>query len=267
MTTMPENERDLKPARLLAMVATTLCGVYFASCGLTKEKPATDDSANSSSQSGAQGPAGPAGTAGERGERGESYKEASHKLLTKLKPLQRGVLNLQCGGASGSGTRISQDTVITAYHVLNGASSCVVRSSGQQVGIGNQLSRSPSGRDIGYIRGLTFNFDVPIISPAKGKIPLVGDMLVLMSYPSFLTNDLQLTLGFVTDDNVQNSLEEMSLEWRDAIVSDMSAGSGSSGGPVFNEDGEFVGIHVGGFSGEDGGGTELNFQLMFQPAD
>jgi S1-C subfamily serine protease len=252
----------------LGLVGFSILVIFTAACGAKKDSDNSSDSTNQeNSETSSHGPAGPTGATGERGERGESFKEYSHNLLSKLKPLQRGVVNLQCGGGSGSGTRISQDTVVTAFHVLDGASSCVVRSNGQQVAIGTVLSRSPAGRDIGFIRGLTFNFEVPIINPVRDKLPAVGDLLVLMSYPSFLTNDLQTTLGFVTDDNVQNSLDEMGIEWRDAIMSDMSAGSGSSGGPVFSDAGEFVGIHVGGFSGEDGGGTELNFQLIFQNND
>lgn len=252
----------------LGLVVLATFSISTFACGAKKDSDNSSDSTNQENSGTApHGPAGPAGATGERGERGESFKEYSHKLLTKLKPLQRGVVNLQCGGGSGSGARISQDTVVTAYHVLDGASSCVVRSNGQQVAIGNVLSRSPSGRDIGFIRGLTFNFDLPIISPVREKLPAVGDLLVLMSYPSLLTNDLQTTLGFVTDDNAQDSLDEMGIEWRDAFITDMSAGGGSSGGPVFNDAGEFVGIHVGGFSGEDGGGTELNFQLIFQNND
>jgi S1-C subfamily serine protease len=261
-------EREGGKLYQLGLVGFTILVIITAACGVKEDFDKSSDSTNQqNSGTSSQGPAGPAGAAGERGERGESFKESSHKLLTKLKPLQKGVVNLQCGGGSGSGTRIGHDTVITAFHVLDGANSCVVRSNGQQVAIGNVLSRSPSGRDIGFIRGLTFNFEVPIINPVRDKMPAIGDLLVLMSYPSLLTNDLQTTLGFVTDDNVQNSLDEMGIAWRDAIMSDMSAGSGSSGGPVFSDVGEFVGIHVGGFSGEDGGGTELNFQLIFQNND
>jgi S1-C subfamily serine protease len=188
-------------------------------------------------------------------------------MLNNVKAFKAGVVNLLCNGASGSGTRISADTVVTAFHVIDGATSCVVRSDGVQVAVGGQLSRSPSGRDVGYVRGLSFSREIPIVPMVREKKPLVGDMLVLLSYPQIFQNDLQTSLGFVTDDDAQSSLDTLGIEWRGAIVSDMSAGGGSSGGPVFNQDGEFVGIHVGGFSGAEDGGLELNFQLIFEQND
>jgi S1-C subfamily serine protease len=124
-----------------------------------------------------------------------------------------------------------------------------------------------SGRDVGYIRGLTFAREIGTVPMVKGKKVAVGDSLALMSYPGIFTRDLQTSFGFVTDENAQASLGSMGIEWNNAIVSDMSAGSGSSGGPVFNTDGEFIGIHVGGFSGNDSGGLELNFQLIFEEND
>jgi S1-C subfamily serine protease len=251
------NCSNTKHHQIAGLFVTATALLLATACGQSK-------TLSEATSAGNIGPTGPAGAAGERG---ESFNQASRRILNKLKSFQAGVVNLQCNGASGSGTRISSDTVVTAFHVIDGATNCVIRSNNLQVAIGTQLSRSPSGRDIGYIRGITFYSDIPIIEQTKDKLPLVGDLLVLMSYPSLFTNDLQTTIGFVTDDNAQNSLGSMGLEWRDSIVSDMSAGGGSSGGPVFNEDGQFVGIHVGGFSGAEGGGTELNFQLIFQSGD
>ena len=254
-----------------------LAGLIFilVACG-RQDSQLLGDSQSTSGGSGNVGPAGPsgpvgqagaAGPAGPAGAQGESFREATRKLLVKVKEVQSGVVNLLCNGASGSGTRISSDTVITAYHVIENASSCVVRSNGLQVAVGGLLSRSPSGRDIGYIKGLNFSVDISKVGMVRQKRPLVGDLLVLLSYPQLFQNDLQTSIGFVTDDDAQSSLDTMGIEWRNAIISDMSAGGGSSGGPVFNQDGEFVGIHVGGFSGAADGGLELNFQLIFEQND
>jgi S1-C subfamily serine protease len=235
--------------------------LFTTACGNTKDSEV--------STAGTQGPAGssgPQGPSGQPGQPGESFQTTTRKLLELLQPKRNGVVNLICGSGSGTGTRISEDTVITAFHVIDGETSCVARSNGLQVAVGGTLSRSPGGRDIGYIRNLNFNSPVTIITPTKNATPMVGDMLVLISHPSDLRSDLQTSLGFVTDDNAQSSLGNMAVEWRDAIITDMAAGPGSSGGPIFNSNGEFVGVHVGGF-GDQSGGVELNFQLMFQSND
>ena len=239
------------------------CSFLLSACG--SEQAATQQSATSAPS--APGPAGSAGPIGPAGTAGESFRELHRKLLSQVKTNEGAVVNLLCNGASGTGTRIANDTVVTAFHVIDGATSCVVRANGLQVAVGGSFSRAPSGRDIGYVRGLNFNQNVPIIPITRRRNPLVGDLLVLLSYPGEFTNDVQTTFGFVTDDNAQSSLGDMAVEWRDAIISDMSAGGGSSGGAIFNEKNEFVGVHVGGFSSGSSAGLELNFQLIFSETD
>ena len=229
----------------------------------------SEESKNSSSSAGLQGPvgsSGPQGPSGAPGQPGESFQQATQKLFEKLRPRKSGVVDLLCGSSNGTGTRISEDTVVTAYHVLSGHSSCVVRSNGLQVANGGSLSRSASGRDIGYVRNLSFSVAIPVIPLVRNAAVADGNLLALLSYPSDLRNDLQTSIGFVTDDNAQSSLGNMGNEWRDAIISDMAAGPGSSGGPIFDIDGNFIGVHVGGY-GNNAGGVELNFQLIFSASD
>jgi S1-C subfamily serine protease len=257
-------EHNVNHFTVVPMVCFLLSVKLIVACGASKESE--QSATGSQGPSGSSGPQGPAGNPGTNGMPGVSFQEATRKLLELLQPKRTSVVDLICGGGSGTGTRIGEDTVITAFHVIEGETSCVVRSNGLQVAVGGMMSRSPSGRDIGYIKNLNFNSTVPVVVPAKGAQPMVGDMLVLLSHPSDLRSDLQTSLGFVTDDNAQSSLGSMGTEWRDAIISDMAAGPGSSGGPIFNSVGDFVGIHVGGF-GDSSGGVELNFQLIFSTED
>jgi S1-C subfamily serine protease len=71
----------------------------------------------------------------------------------------------------------------------------------------------------------------------------------LVSYPEDLTNDFQAKAGVITDTDVTNSLDgELAVEWARAVISNAAAGPGSTGGPIFNANGDFIGIHVGGSS-------------------
>ena len=76
----------------------------------------------------------------------------------------------------------------------------------------------------------------------------------------------------ITDTDVTNSLDgDQAVEWGGAVMSNAAAGPGSSGGPIFNANGDFIGIHVGGFGGasspEDITGLELRFHLFFLNVD
>lgn len=262
----PQKNNLVELLKLKKIQFKVLCALLTLSACGSRESSSSIATSETQGSQGPQGEMGRQGPAGANGQPGESFQQATRKLIDKLKPIRSGVVNLLCGDASGTGTRISEDTVVTAFHVLECNTSCVVKSDGLQVAVGGTLSRSNSGRDIGYIRNLNFSRQISIINMKRNASVAVGDFLALLSHPTVFRNDLQTTFGFVTDDNAQASLGSMGIDWQDAIMTDMSAGPGSSGGPIFNNDGEFIGVHVGGF-GSDSSGLELNFQLIFNSGD
>gem|GEM_PF-5696536 len=168
--------------------------------------------------------------------------------------------------------KVSDSMIVTAFHVIDGETNCAYRSNGLQVATGGTFVHSSSGRDIGYIQGVTFNVTLPSIPLVKGEAAVLGAPILLVSYPEDLTNDFQTTPGVITDTDVTNSLDGvLAVEWAGAVMSNAAAGPGSSGGPIFNANGDFIGIHVGGYGGasspEDITGLELSYHLFFLNAE
>lgn len=221
---------------------------------------------------GTQGPAGSSGQAGVGASASsDSAIDFSMGLTTVLSTIaqsQMAFVDIECIYGRGSGVKIDDTTILTAFHVIDGESNCSYRASGVPVGSGGTFRQASSGRDIGYIENINFSVDIPSIPMVRDASVDIGDRIVLVSYPVDITNDYQVTMGMVTDDDVTNSLGSLATEWAGAIVTDAAAGPGSSGGPIFNLDGEMIGIHVGGYSGAwdalDVPGLELNYQLIFE---
>ena len=63
---------------------------------------------------------------------------------------------------------------------------------------GGTFVHSSSGRDIGYIQGVTFNVTLPSIPLVQGEAAVLGAPILLVSYPADLTNDFQKTPGVIT---------------------------------------------------------------------
>lgn len=219
---------------------------------------------------GATGATGPAGPAGPQGQAGGN---AMASVWSFIQSNARAFVDIECAGGRGSGVKVSGNAIVTAFHVIDGETNCAYRSGGLQVGTGGTFVQASSGRDIGYIQGVNFNDStIPSIPMARGETLALSAPILLVSYPADITNDFQVTPGVITDADVSNSIDgSLATEWAGAVTSDAAAGPGSSGGPIFDASGKFVGIHVGGYSGssdpEDVTGLELNYHLIFTNAD
>lgn len=227
---------------------------------------------------GAIGSTGPKGDQGSPGAVGASWTHAVQSILEHLTPIRSAIIDIECSTVNdnwrGTGVKISSTEIITALHVTDTANtnSCYFYSEGTLVASGWTHVQASAQvtlnihRDISKItinQTLSAWHQLPNAVMVINKKPLIGDALILLSYPEDITNDIQFTFGMVTDDDTSDSLGSYGSTWKNAITSDMAASSGSSGGPIFNEYGEFIGIHVGGYSS----GLELNYQLLFESAD
>jgi hypothetical protein len=90
---------------------------------------------------------------------------------------------------------------------------------------------------------------LPIVRP-----PVLGELTVAAGHPDAL-HAIQISSSFVT----ATGMRELGAKWTGAFMSDYSSNGGGSGGPVFNGDCEWVGLHVGGFTD----GLELSIALPF----
>lgn len=207
----------------------------------------------------------------------ESSIDPMRQMLNKLyAKTESAVLNIECeyqDGARGhgTGTKINDNQIVTAFHVVDGAVRCIYKSNKLIVAAGGRPVLPRSGRDIAVIEPgevLGGWNELQSISPTTGYRPKIGELLMLSSLPKDFVTDKQYTFGYVTDDSINASLQgagNTAATWRNAFTSDMAAAGGSSGAPVFNQAGQFIGIHVGGDN--QGTGLELNYQLAFDRSD
>jgi hypothetical protein len=211
------------------------------------------------------------------------YKENFNAKIinSKLKNKIDSVLSIRCQDSKnvswrGTGTKIDSHNVLTADHMVFNTVDiskkypfyCEFYDDGVLVGmieIDGKINHKViqvNNRDMALIN-VKFNDKGSKISFITPKIVQIvrGLPLILVSHPLDFKNDKLTTFGLVVNSNVQNSLpESRQLYWSNAIMTDMSASPGSSGAPLFNTNGDFIGIHVG---GERSKGLNLNYQLLF----
>jgi hypothetical protein len=224
--------------------------------------------------SGTNGTNGVNGTNGINGDDGVGFDEGMQYTLGLVVPKASiSVLNIICTDGTyywrGTGTKVRNNAILTARHVTEDSTSCFYYLGTTIVASGGTVTNSSLGRDLAlivdptaYSLWSTVGHIVP--SPVDLSTLYIGQMLLLVSYPAEIVGDLQYTFGFVTDNNVQNSLGDRRYSWEGAFTTDMAAAGGSSGGPVFDEEGQLIALHVGASSDD---GLELNYTLPLKKAD
>jgi len=250
--------------RINRIITLALLMSYTTSCGGTDGKDGNNGLPGVNGKEGVNGKDGPAGKAGTNGIDGSPGKSAAQQLtdiLQKIIPNQASILDIECFSNStrGSGTKLSDGRVLTAFHVISGCTSVGYYSQGKLVGVGGLYSQDGT-RDIARIGAVNWNTDGLALKgyvEVKGHLPAVGDLTVTGSYPADLYDDLQLSSGYVTD----SSYEFLTYGWTTGMITDAATAGGSSGAPVFNKGGDLIGIHVGGWGSI---GLELSIQLLLR---
>jgi S1-C subfamily serine protease len=157
----------------------------------------------------------------------------------------------------GSGTKTEAGTVLTAQHVVDGMSRCDIYSEAPitklgvasvftQAGQRDQAELSMSWTEAGdAITGLAPQFAVQ---------PHAGDFVLVVGHPGvgasiFLEH--QYTTGYVSSADPEATLRALGFGeyWSGGYATDAVAWHGNSGGPVFDEDGAWIGMLVGAFNG------------------
>lgn len=221
---------------------------------------------------GAPGPRGEKGDPGDRGEmglqglRGEpgEYGVDVVNAVGRIAEKAAALVIVQCSqdGKSfrlGSGTKTAYGTVITAEHVIDDMESCDIFSEAPITLLGRAKSFEQQGnRDQAE---LTVDWteagaSIEGLIPELGVHPEVGTFVVVVGHPGvgasiFLEH--QYTTGYVTSANPGATLDNLGWGryWEHGYATDAVAWHGNSGGPVFDEDGVWIGILVGAFNGSE----------------
>ena len=231
----------------------------LSACG-SDGKNGADGKKGTAGEQGVAGKAGEAGEAGKNGEAGESTAQVLATAIQTIQANQSSILDIQCvsNGSRGSGVKLRDGRILTAYHVVEGCTSVQYYDGNTLVGTGGTVFRD-GARDVARISNVawsTAGLALRGYPEVNTYNPKVGDLTVTAGFPLDLVNDVQLTVGLVTDANFTNG-----TNWTTAMITDAAAAGGSSGSPVFNSKGELIAIHVGGYNT---GGLELSYQLVLR---
>ena len=165
------------------------------------------------------------------------------------------------GESVGSGFLISADGyVVTNYHVVEGATSVEIATHDGKT-LSAQLKGKDAANDVALLKVEGEN--LPYTTLGSSDALVVGEMVVAIGNPlGELTSTL--TVGYVsakdrvvnTDGSVINMLQ-----------TDVAINSGNSGGPLFNMNGQVVGITTAKYSGSSNSGATIEGLSFAIPVD
>ncbi len=155
------------------------------------------------------------------------------------------------GTATGSGFILTQDGyVVTNYHVVEGATAVTVTTNDGTVYTA-AIVGGDSTNDVAVLKVEGTN--LPTVTLGSSKALIVGDQVAAIGNPlGELTNTL--TVGYISAKDRMITTEGFAINM---LQTDASINSGNSGGPLFNMNGEVVGITSAKYSGASASGATI----------
>ena len=155
--------------------------------------------------------------------------------------------------SSGSGFIVRKDgLIITNNHVVEGASEIMVNLPDEREYQATVLGRDPK-TDLAVLK-VESGQDLPVATLGDSEDVRVGDWVMAIGNPFGLSNTV--TAGIVS----AKGRTIGAGPYDDFIQTDASINPGNSGGPLFNEEGEVVGINTAIF-GNGGGNIGIGFAI------
>jgi len=150
-----------------------------------------------------------------------------------------GVPNMRPSTSLGSGFIISKDGyILTNNHVVDGASEIIVRLSDRRELVA-ELVGGDVRADLAVLK-VTTDEDLPVVELGKSEKLKVGEWVLAIGSPFGF--DYSVTAGIVSAKG--RSLPTAQNEnYVPYIQTDVAINPGNSGGPLFNLDGEVIGIN------------------------
>jgi len=164
----------------------------------------------------------------------------------------------------GTGTKTDSGTVLTAMHVLDDMESCKIYSQAPVALLGTMKSFAQRGSRDEVELTINWSTDgsaIAGVTPTRGVIPKLGDLVTIVGHPGVydgLSLEHQYTTGFVTATDLSATLAAvptlknsgLATRWAQSWSTDAISWHGNSGGPVFDAQGRWIGVLVGGFNGD-----------------
>jgi len=188
------------------------------------------------------------------------YEELRPTVVT-LQTLEYKVVNaeLKQSGALGSGVVIGPEgLVLTAAHVVESANVIAVKFYDGQIVEADILSSVPAA-DLALLKLRSIPKGMKVAKAGDSEAARIGSQIMVIGAPLGL--EYSLSVGHISGKKPGNRL--LNGEMAGLIQTDAAINSGNSGGPMFNLQGELIGIvsyimtQSGGFEGI-GFGVDIN---------
>jgi S1-C subfamily serine protease len=176
-------------------------------------------------------------------------------VIAKVRPAVTAVF-ARGGAGGGTGVVISEDGfALTNFHVVEGTGPTPQCGLPDGILYDAVLVGLDKVGDVALIKLLPKKEGDKIIAPKDGKFPVAkmgdsdklkaGDWSLAMGNPFLLATDFTptVTFGMISGVHRYQPPAGILLEYTDCIQIDTSINPGNSGGPLFNMDGELVGIN------------------------
>ncbi|TCS54482.1 serine protease Do [Primorskyibacter sedentarius] len=153
----------------------------------------------------------------------------------------------------GSGFIISADgDIVTNHHVVNGAASVVVKLADGRSFDAEVVGSDPM-TDIALLKILS-DEDLPVVAFGASEEMRAGDEVFAVGNPFGLGNTVTSGIISAMSRNINSG------PYDDFIQTDAAINRGNSGGPLFNDHGEVIGVNTMIYS-PDGGSVGIGFAV------
>ena len=177
----------------------------------------------------------------------DKVKQIEQKRIAAIAKAKQSAVSVfsKGGGGGGSGVVITSDGyTLTNYHVTKPAGNHMKCSMPDgEIYDAVIAGIDPTG-DVALIKMLGRD-DFPAATPADSDLVRAGDWCFAVGNPFLLATDLQptVTWGIVSGVHRYQYPAGTLLEYADCIQTDAAINPGNSGGPLFNADGDLIGIN------------------------
>ncbi len=169
-------------------------------------------------------------------------------LGNDFKAMQKTAVMIETGaGGHGSGFFITDDLILTNAHVVGFADTVRVTLSGKTTYDLARLVRTDRPRDIAILR-LVEKQDKKLyaVAPLSFAKPDIGDTVYVVGAPQYKKLQDTLTSGIISAMRYDEKVRQAYIQ------SDVNVHGGNSGGPLYNKNGQVIGLSVSGFINRDG---------------
>ena len=157
------------------------------------------------------------------------------------------------GSSSGSGFVLSEDGyILTNYHVVEGATGITVITHSGEEYEAEMVGYDDSANDLAVLKVEATGLKASKIGSSSALA--IGDMVAAIGNPLGELNATQ-TVGYVS--GIGREVATGSLTTISMIQTDAAINPGNSGGPLFNMQGEVIGITTAKYSGTTNSGASI----------